>query len=104
MTRTNERERVTIDDLNLEAYKGYLFVPNRFIQRELDTKSTYQRKSETSLYIVKSSILRRSDVYYKRSGAKQKIETFGIIYPSGRVQIVSYTRIIRSNRGIIVVI
>ncbi|MFD1902559.1 hypothetical protein GQR36_25630 [Enterococcus termitis] len=38
MTRTNERERVTIDDLNLEAYKGYLFVPNRFIQRELDTK------------------------------------------------------------------
>ncbi|MFD1902666.1 hypothetical protein GQR36_26225 [Enterococcus termitis] len=44
MTRTNERERVTIDDLNLEAYKGYLFVPNRFIQRELDTKSTIKER------------------------------------------------------------
>lgn len=103
MSEAAERERVTIDDLDLANSNGYLYVQERFVIKELDRKRKYIRKSETILYIITTSILKRPDTYYKRGGAKNHIKTFGIIYPSGHVQVIDYTRIIRSPRGFIII-
>lgn len=104
MSEAAERERVTIDDLDLANSNGYLYVQNRFVIREFDRKRKYVKKSDTILYIITESTLKRPETYYKRGGEKNHIKTFGIIYPSGHVHVIDYTKIIRSPRGYIVIL